>query len=371
MRGGGDEWCDLSTCTSVSPSRHSIVRHLGPFAPSVSSYHSFLLLLEEKKDLHFKNIKQICALLPTHMRWVHALLQLCWAWPKRTSCCKRRASGALWEIASCDCPWKAVYRQEEPGGSPSDDVYISSPAAGISVQDDVFFFLFRPGLLCFFSTRSVVFIGGAADDAATLENCWCDFYRRTGNMGHKTRLHFPQADKKHSPPPPPSLSKHRTSVGSLSHWRVCVCDLLHTPLENTLPAGFGVTSHWDIFRGAVRGILEECETTSSQTAPLGHLGRGTHNIPPPAVSCLALHLPSLHLSPPRRLLFFLKTDLVSFIDLSHTVSMMAPFLDFTDHFLAIGSRCFGPWWAISSIHCALMQLAQSTSAGCFPWSHKN
>lgn len=47
-------------------------------------------------------------------------------------------------------------------------------------------------LPCFFSTRSIVFIGCAHDDAATLENGWCDFYRRTGNMGHKTRLHFPQ-----------------------------------------------------------------------------------------------------------------------------------------------------------------------------------
>lgn len=95
-------------------------------------------------------------------------------------------------------------------------MYTSQVQLQVFLSKTRFFFLFRPGLLCFFSTRSVVFIGGAADDAATLENCWCDFYRRTGNMGHKTRLHFPQADKKHSPPPP-SLSKHRTSAGSLSH----------------------------------------------------------------------------------------------------------------------------------------------------------
>lgn len=55
-------------------------------------------------------------------------------------------------------------------------------------------------LPCFFSTRSIVFIGFAANDAATLENGWCDFYRRTGNMGHKTRLHFPQPEKKTRPP---------------------------------------------------------------------------------------------------------------------------------------------------------------------------
>lgn len=34
------------------------------------------------------------------------------------------------------------------------------------------------------------------DDAATLENDWCDFYRRTGNIGHKTcLLYFPQPKK--------------------------------------------------------------------------------------------------------------------------------------------------------------------------------
>lgn len=82
-----------------------------------------------------------------------------------------------------------------------------------------FFFLCLP---CFFSTRSIVFIGSAADDAATLENGWCDFYRRTGNMGHKTRLHFPQPEKKLPPPPPPPLSKQKTSVGSLYRTEVCV-----------------------------------------------------------------------------------------------------------------------------------------------------
>lgn len=65
------------------------------------------------------------------------------------------------------------------------------------------------------------------------------------------------------------------------------------------------------------GILEECE--AARLLLLGHLGRGTHRIPPPAVSCLTLRLPSprsVRLSPPRRLLSFLKTDPVHFTDLS-------------------------------------------------------
>lgn len=69
-------------------------------------------------------------------------------------------------------------------------------------------------LPCFFSTHSCVFIGRAANDAALLESGWCDFYRRTGNMGHKTHLHFPQPGKA-SPPPSPSLSKHEDLSGKM------------------------------------------------------------------------------------------------------------------------------------------------------------
>lgn len=72
-------------------------------------------------------------------------------------------------------------------------------------------------------------------------------------MGHKTRLHFPQAGKKPTPPPSshlPCQSTRPLREACLTEECVCVCVcyLLHTPLENTQPAGFGVTSHWDIFR---------------------------------------------------------------------------------------------------------------------------
>lgn len=76
-------------------------------------------------------------------------------------------------------------------------------------------------LPCFFSTRSIVFIGFAANDAATLENGWCDFYRRTGNMGHKTRLHFPQPEKKTRPPPPNSTFTFPCQ-STRPPWEVCI-----------------------------------------------------------------------------------------------------------------------------------------------------
>lgn len=101
-------------------------------------------------------------------------------------------------------------------GKQKDDEYVKR-ACRYFCPRQLFFSLSLP---CFCSTRSVVFVGSAADDAATLESGWWDFYRRTGNMGHKTCLHFPQPEKNSHPPLlplPPPLSKHETSVGSLYH----------------------------------------------------------------------------------------------------------------------------------------------------------
>lgn len=52
-------------------------------------------------------------------------------------------------------------------------------------------------LVCLVSSPHApfVFIGCAANDAATPQSGWCDFYRRMGNMGHKTRHHFPQTEE--------------------------------------------------------------------------------------------------------------------------------------------------------------------------------
>lgn len=84
------------------------------------------------------------------------------------------------------------------------------------------------------STRSVVFTGEAADDAAaTLEKCWCDFYRRTGNIGRKTRLHFPQPEKKKTSPPPPSPSKLREVCLTKDCVWECVLSPPHTTRKHT------------------------------------------------------------------------------------------------------------------------------------------
>lgn len=77
-------------------------------------------------------------------------------------------------------------------GKQKDDEYVKWTCRYFCPRQ-LFFSLSLP---CFYSTHSVVFVGSAANDAATLENGWWDFYRRTGNMGHKTCLHFPQPEKK-------------------------------------------------------------------------------------------------------------------------------------------------------------------------------
>lgn len=135
-------------------------------------------------------------------------------------------------------------------------------------------------------------------------------------MGHKTRLHFPQPEKKLAPPPPllpllsPSLSKHKTSVGSLYRTEECVgerrCvfssdgrrDHLRTPQENTQTSGFCCDVTIGVFFGdfsrfgAVIGSEGESQGAEEQQAAVlvfkvpGVGGGGSHSIPPPAVSCL-------------------------------------------------------------------------------------
>lgn len=76
-------------------------------------------------------------------------------------------------------------------------------------------FLFFLSLACFFSTRFIVFIGCVFGDAATLENGWCDFYRRTGNIGHKTcLLYFPQ--------PKTGPSSYSSCQRAWCLWEMCV-----------------------------------------------------------------------------------------------------------------------------------------------------
>lgn len=149
------------------------------------------------------------------MRWVYAVMHLCWVWPIRPPpSAKQSACREPWKMARLDCHWgplrtlvlegfKMSSRVWGGNGSPlvcngkKNNVYAESQPTGISICE-AFFPVCLPR---FFSTHFIVFIGCTVDDAAALEKDWCDFYRRIVNMGHKTRLlYFPQPKEKCSLP---------------------------------------------------------------------------------------------------------------------------------------------------------------------------
>lgn len=66
-------------------------------------------------------------------------------------------------------------------------------------------------------------------------------------MGHKTRLHFPQAEKKTLPPPLTFPVKAQDLCGTFVSLK-SVCESVCVISAKTHNLQASVTSHWDIFR---------------------------------------------------------------------------------------------------------------------------